>query len=126
MEVFNDVVREAAPQETALDAYRSLLFLQDELRRRRPAGATPAVGLVEAPPPPARADTAFVELAVGDDDRAATGLLESLGFSRAGEHRSKPVTWWRNGEAHVVLNRGEATTAASTAARWRSAWSPTR
>ena len=43
LEVFNDVVREAAPQETALDAYRSLLFLQDELRRRLPAGATPAV-----------------------------------------------------------------------------------
>ena len=32
------------------------------------------------------------------------GLLEALGFVVAGRHRSKPVTWWRNGDAHVVVN----------------------
>ena len=31
-------------------------------------------------------------------------LLAGLGFRVAGVHRSKPVTWWRNGEAHVLLN----------------------
>jgi 4-hydroxyphenylpyruvate dioxygenase len=99
LEVFSDVVREADPFETATDAYRSLLFLADELDRRE---RLPRSGEAPVPPPPRRTDGAFVELA-GE----AEPMLESLGFVRAGEHRSKPVTWWRNGGAHVVLNRGE-------------------
>ncbi len=104
LEVFSDVVRTAETGETALDAYRSLLFLQDQLRRT----AFPS-RQSEVPPPPRSVDPAFVELAVGPDDDRATSLLTTLGFVRAGEHRSKPVTWWRNGDAHVVLNRGEGT-----------------
>ena len=100
LEVFSDVVREADPHETAADAYRSLLFLRDQLQRREGAPGC-------APPPPASADAAFVELASGPDDGPAAALLRALGFSPAGEHRSKPVTWWRNGNAHVVVNRGE-------------------
>jgi 4-hydroxyphenylpyruvate dioxygenase len=102
LEVFSDVVREAEAGETAMDAYRSLLFLQDQLARLdgRPT---------RTPAPPAAADTAFVELAVGADDGPTTRLLTSLGFARAGEHVSKPVTWWRNGDAHLVVNRGEGT-----------------
>jgi 4-hydroxyphenylpyruvate dioxygenase len=102
LEVFSDVVREADPFETATDGYRSLLFLADELARR---DRLPRSGEGEGPvpAPPERTDAAFVELA-GE----AEPLLDSLGFVRAGEHRSKPVTWWRNGDAHVVLNRGEA------------------
>ncbi len=51
LEVFSDVVREAEAGETAMDAYRSLLFLQDQLARldgrpdprphRRPPPRTP-------------------------------------------------------------------------------------
>ena len=33
-------------------------------------------------------------------------LLGSLGFSVAGRHRTKPVTWWRQGSADVVVNDG--------------------
>jgi 4-hydroxyphenylpyruvate dioxygenase len=90
-------VREADQRETAVDGYRSLLFLDDELSRRR-SPATPT-DQRRVPPPPARADAAFVEL--GGE---AEPLIETLGFVRAGEHRTKPVTWWRNGDAHVVLN----------------------
>jgi 4-hydroxyphenylpyruvate dioxygenase len=101
------VVREADPGETALDAYRSLLFLQDELGRLpHPAGRA-RVGVRSVPSPPASVDTAFVELAVGVDAGPAARLLTGLGFTPAGEHVSKPVTWWRNGDAHVVVNRGE-------------------
>ena len=104
LEVFSDVVREADAFETATDGYRSLLFLADELaRRERLPSSVEHEGPV--PPPPERTDAVFVELA-GD----AEPLLDSLGFVRAGEHRSKPVTWWRNGDAHVVLNRREPST----------------
>ncbi len=49
----------------------------------------------------------FVEVAVtGDDD--LTPLLEDLGFRHEGDHRTKPVSWWRNGEAHALLNSSSA------------------
>ena len=86
LEVFSDVVREADPHDTARDAMRSLLYLEDE-----------------APAEPDRVDPAFLEL---PGSPAVTGLLGSLGFEVAGQHRTKPVTWWRNGGAHVIVNDG--------------------
>jgi 3-dehydroshikimate dehydratase len=93
LEVFSDVVREADPARTARDAMRSLVFLEDQLALR------------PAPPVPTSVDPAFLEVPDGPD---VTALLESLGFAVAGQHRSKPVTWWRHGDAHVVVNRGDS------------------
>jgi 4-hydroxyphenylpyruvate dioxygenase len=91
LEVFSDVVREADPRTTARDALRSLVFLEDQ------------VGIAVQPPAPASVDPAFIEVAGSPD---VPPLLESLGFARAGTHRSKPVTWWRQGDAHVIVNDG--------------------
>ncbi|NYI45679.1 4-hydroxyphenylpyruvate dioxygenase [Nocardioides aromaticivorans] len=95
LEVFSDVVREAPAAETARDALRSLVFLEDELARLRPGG-TPL-----APAVPERADAAFLELPAGP---ATDDLLVRLGFTLAGWHRHKPVAWWRNGSADVLVN----------------------
>ncbi len=102
LEVFSDVVREADPAVTARDGYRSLVFLEDRLAATLtgPAAAT----VTAAPPAPERTDVAFLELANPAGSEQPRGLLGSLGFVRVGRHRSKPVTWWRNGDAHVVLN----------------------
>ncbi|PWJ56099.1 4-hydroxyphenylpyruvate dioxygenase [Quadrisphaera granulorum] len=103
LEVFSDLVREAAPAVTARDAKRSLVFLEDQLTARLPATCPAREVVTLAPPAPARVDPAFVELAASpgaDVER----LLEALGFVAAGRHRSKPVTLWRNGAAHVVLS----------------------
>jgi 4-hydroxyphenylpyruvate dioxygenase len=70
---------------------RSLVFLEDQL------------SLSPAPPVPASVHPAFLEVPDGPD---VTALLESLRFEVAGRHRSKAVTWWRNGDAHVVVNAG--------------------
>jgi 4-hydroxyphenylpyruvate dioxygenase len=105
LEVFSDEVREAEPGTTAREAMRSLLFLEDQL-----AGTVrgPAAALVTAaPPPPARVETAFLEIAGPQDDPVPVDLLRGLGFVQAGHHRTKPVTWWRNGGASVVLNHGD-------------------
>ncbi len=93
LEVFSDVVREADPALTARDAMRSLVFLEDEL------------GTAPQPPAPTSVDLAFLEIA---GSPGVPPLLESLGFAPAGTHRSKPVTWWRNGGAQVVVNDGPA------------------
>jgi 4-hydroxyphenylpyruvate dioxygenase len=105
LEVFSDVVRAAEPDVTARDAMRSLLFLEDQA-----AGAVtgPASGLVTAAPPPVpRTDSAFLEIAGSRGDPAPRRLLDALGFGCVGQHRSKPVSWWRNGQAHLVLNEDE-------------------
>jgi len=105
LEVFSDVVREVEPGTTARDAMRSLLFLEDQVAGvvHEPAG----VLVSAAAPPPAQTDTAFLEVASRGDDDTATRLLQGLGFSPVGRHRTKAVTWWRNGDAHVVVNESE-------------------
>jgi 4-hydroxyphenylpyruvate dioxygenase len=108
LEVFSDVVREADPGVTARDAMRSLLFLEAELAA---VLHTPADLAAAAPPPAPRIDGGFLEIASPPGDSLAPELLEGLGFSCVGSHRSKPVTWWRNGEAHIVVNESETTPA---------------
>lgn len=112
LEIFSDVVREADPRTTALDAMRSLLHLEEELRRLWAAPAQdraeerPSVTLFDPPPAPARVDFTFAELAVGNpaDAEGIERILTGLGFHHAGRHRGLPVDWWRNGDAHLVLN----------------------
>jgi 4-hydroxyphenylpyruvate dioxygenase len=104
LEVFSDVVREADPHVTARDAMRSLVFLEDQLAQ---VVRGPARSLVPAAPPPARrTDVAFLEIAAPPGDPTAAELLAQLGFTSYGRHHGKPVTWWRNGDAHLVLNEG--------------------
>jgi 4-hydroxyphenylpyruvate dioxygenase len=90
LEVFNDVFRQADPERMAVDAMRSLLILDD---------AVPA-------PVPLRG-YAFVELAVEPASAGETQrTLHALGFDQAAQHRTKPVTLWRQGSARVLLNAG--------------------
>lgn len=100
LEVFNDVFRQADPERMAVDAMRSLLVLEESL------GAGPPL-----PAPSPLRGYAFVELAV---DPASAGetqrVLHALGFSQAAQHRTKPVTLWRQADARVLLNAGASAT----------------
>src|SRR5437762_3552185 len=117
LEIFNDVFREAPNRRTAIDAMQSLLFLESQTRTRfehaAPGEAKAAerarvlqrVELFDPPAAPTIEGIAFVEFAV--DETAATalaGVLETLGFRRAGRHRSKNVTLYDQGDIHLVLN----------------------
>jgi 4-hydroxyphenylpyruvate dioxygenase len=118
LEIFNDVFREAPNRRTAIDAMQSLLYLEAQTRARFEhapiAGSSRAaeraqvlqrVELFDPPAAPAIDGVAFLEFAV--DDTAATaleGFLETLGFRRAGRHRSKNVTLYSQGDIHLVLN----------------------
>jgi 4-hydroxyphenylpyruvate dioxygenase len=102
LEVFSDVVREADPLTTARDAMRSLVFLEDQLAQRVSEAAREQVTV--APPPARRTDAAFVEVATPRGDTELPALLMDLGFHVAGTHRTKPVTWWRNGGASILVN----------------------
>jgi 4-hydroxyphenylpyruvate dioxygenase len=94
LEVFNDVFRQADPRRTAIDARRSLIALQDTIE----AALTPAPGL---------SGIAFAEIGVdGQSGPALERMLQALGFTHTGQHRSKPVQLWEQQRARILLNSG--------------------
>ncbi len=119
LEIFNDLFRETPNRRTAVDAMRSLLYLESEARQRLAADATatgpaPAVALFSPPPAPALSGFTFIEFAT--DEKAAPVLqaqLEQLGFRRIGRHRSKAVALYRQGEINLLVNAEPASFARS-------------
>jgi 4-hydroxyphenylpyruvate dioxygenase len=120
LEVFNDVFRQSDPGRAAVDAHRSLLALYESTVGSVPldragtvvapagSGSAPAAGSVsdrEVPPAPELRGFAFAELAVDDESGpAVAATLAALGFAHSGQHRSKPVQLWSQGDARVLLN----------------------
>lgn len=117
LEVFNDHFRAAPTRPTAIDAYRSLLYLEEAVRDRlaQPAdnptlsaarqATANRLELFTPPPLPALDGLAFIEFAVDTEaERALAQVLAALGFRRAGKHRSKAVTLYRQGEIDIILN----------------------
>jgi 4-hydroxyphenylpyruvate dioxygenase len=108
LEIFNDEFRSSPARANAVDAMRSLLWLEEQVGLSQAAAHAPAprVPLFKPPPAPKLAGWSFIEFSV--DTAAATrlsALLLSLGFSRIGRHRSKDVALYGLGEVRIVLNR---------------------
>jgi 4-hydroxyphenylpyruvate dioxygenase len=121
LEIFNDVFRETPNRRIAVDAMRSLLYLESQVRRRleQPApdtqgnaGSAPRrervlqrVELYSPPPLPDIAGLAYIEFAADEVSAEAFGkLLCQLGFRRAGRHRSKAVVLYRQGDINLIVN----------------------
>ncbi len=116
LEIFNDVFRETPNRRTATDAIRSLLYLEGEVRKRmrkateaiaapEQTRAVDRIELFDPPAPPRFSGIAFLEFAVDEASAAALAVwLAQLGFRRAGRHRSKDVTLYRQGAINVILN----------------------
>ncbi|MGG5751059.1 bifunctional sugar phosphate isomerase/epimerase/4-hydroxyphenylpyruvate dioxygenase family protein [Zafaria sp. Z1313] len=111
LEIFNDVFRQSNVQRTAVDALRSLQWLQNRSGHRianaLAAGAAPLpephMELTQLPvvEPPSGID--FVELRTDEPDAVAE-VLSQLGFAFRGQHRRKAVQLWTQGAARVVIN----------------------
>jgi 4-hydroxyphenylpyruvate dioxygenase len=96
LEIFNDQFRAGSAHSVAIDGHRSLRFMMDQL-------GTSTLKL----PPRAKAEgVAFIEFSADDHDAPKLeSLLAGLGFRRAGQHRSKAVTRWTQGDINLVVNR---------------------
>ena len=117
LEVFNDVFRQADPGRAAIDALRSLLALQEETASRLAPEVRRRAGLLELPAPQQLNGHAFVELAVdGGSAGHVEQALHALGFARTGQHRSKPVQLWQQGDSRLLLNAAAGRPGASIAA----------
>jgi hypothetical protein len=136
LEIFNDVFRETPNRRTAVDAMRSLLYLESERARRlaTEAPARSARRAVHPPPVPALSGLSFIEFAVDEAAAATLGtLLRQLGFRRVGTHRSKAVTCCTgratstssSTRSPTPLRASASTRTAPRSARWACA-APTR
>jgi 4-hydroxyphenylpyruvate dioxygenase len=102
LEIFNDSFRAGSPRRVAVDGQRSLLVMLDELQTRT---GVPVVGLPKLAPRGHCRGIDFIEFAM--DEAAAAGFeasLAALGFAKAGIHKSKAVTRWRQGDINLVVN----------------------
>jgi 4-hydroxyphenylpyruvate dioxygenase-like putative hemolysin/sugar phosphate isomerase/epimerase len=105
LEVFNDVVRQADPWRAAVDAMRSLVALAEAVATAGPPRARERVRGTDLPPAPRLTGHVFTELAAdGVSGPELTRTLTALGFAHVGQHRSKPVQLWQQGDARVLLN----------------------
>ena len=102
LEIFNDSFRAGSARSVAIDGQRSLTVMLDDLQQRT---GVPVAGLANLPPR-ARCDGIdFIEFAM--DEIAAANFemaLGALGFAKAGVHKSKAVTRWRQGNVNIVVN----------------------
>lgn len=113
LEIYNDELRAAPTRATALDGQRSLVYIEEKMRRAAP-GIADSLALADPAPAPDNEAVGFIEFAV--DARSHQGLghwLQALGFAPAGQHRTKNVTLYAQGELLVVLNAGTDTFARS-------------
>lgn len=112
LEIFNDQFRGGRPEGLARDGYRSLVALLDDVRRAEPDVR------IKTPEIPARIAVAgieFIEFATNEEDAEVLAtLLKSMGFEHVGDHISKNVALWQQGDIRVILNQ-ETTGFASSA-----------
>jgi 4-hydroxyphenylpyruvate dioxygenase len=105
LEVFNDTFRQTDPDRTAVHAQRSLVWLQDKVATLHEPTCVASLREVADAKPPNGFD--FVEVKAEDTSEIEV-LLDQLGFTPSGRHRTKQVALWSAGDARVVLNEQQA------------------
>ncbi len=98
LEIFNDQFRSGLPLDVAREGLRSLMVVGDD--------AAIGQGYPRALPPRAICHgIAFVEFtAAGDDAVRLAEMFTALGFRRSGEHRTRRVSRWRQGNVNFIIN----------------------
>lgn len=101
LEIFNDRFRSGSAHVVALDGYRSLIALEDEVGRRPRTPVAPTM-----PPRVSPTRVSFIEFAADEAEAAMLrGTLTALGFACVGRHRRKAVERWGQGAINIVINR---------------------
>lgn len=120
LEVFNDVFRQSDVERTAVDAMRSLIWLEEQsgkwLASTSAAGAPGNAGALRRRYPMELATLPKVNEPAGfnfaevkaDDTAQLEKLLGQLGFAFEGRHRTKDVQLWTMGQARVIINEQAA------------------
>lgn len=103
LEIFNDQFRGGSSEGLARDGYRSLVALMDDVRRAEPGLR---INAPEIPPRICVDGVSFIEFATrAGEAEALAALLAAMGFDHVGDHVSKDVALWQQGDIRIVLNR---------------------
>jgi 4-hydroxyphenylpyruvate dioxygenase len=120
LEVFNDVFRQSDVERTAVDAMRSLIWLEEQSAKWLDAAPAAENGagvdgvraagrrrypmeLATLPQVAEPSGFNFAEVRAADTAGLET-LLGQLGFAFNGRHRTKNVQLWTMGHARVIIN----------------------
>lgn len=100
LEIFNDQFRSSSTKNVARDGLRSLIYLGDGID-----GIAVGEKAKDLPLKAHAQEVAFVEFSVDEEmaDKLAK-LFSGLGFDKRGSHKSKAVTWWKQGDINLVIN----------------------
>lgn len=101
LEIFNDQFRAGSARAVAVDGHRSLIYLLDRLQRQTGVSS----GLPALPDRAVCSGVEFIEFAI--DEATAPSfvrLLGGLGFRHTGQHKSKNVARWQQGDINLVVN----------------------
>lgn len=102
LEILNDRSRVSSARMAALDGYRSLIYLGDQVRRADPRVH---IDVPDMPPKGRVHGVEFVEFTANDSEAQDLGkMLTALGFSPVARHIAKSVTLWRQGDINLVVN----------------------
>lgn len=102
LEIFNDQFRGGSPKAIAVDGKRSLVYLMDQVRRREPQIKITTPDIAD------RINVKGIEfIEFTADEKEAEELADifrTLGFVLCGQHVSKSVSLWRQGEINLLIN----------------------
>ncbi len=102
LEIFNDQFRGGSPKSISLDGRRSLIYLMDQVRHEEPGIA---IVVPKMPPRISVSRVEFVEFAADEREAEQLGdLFRTMGFRKAGKHKTKDVTLYRQGGINLVVN----------------------
>jgi 4-hydroxyphenylpyruvate dioxygenase len=103
LKIFNDQFRAGSPRSVAIDGQRSLVYLLDQLRQK---GSATTFNIPAIPPRSKCLGVEFIEFAVNErtGDELAQ-FFSGLGFQNVGQHKSKAVTRWTQGDINLVINK---------------------
>jgi 4-hydroxyphenylpyruvate dioxygenase len=117
LEVFNDVFRQTDTSRTAEHALRSLVWLEDRAARLLADdggvgqsdgdGQSKGVRLDRIADVDVPTGYDYVEIKA-EDTGGVEVMLDQLGLTFRGQHRTKPVRLWSSGDARMVLNEQHA------------------
>ncbi|MGE0760326.1 MAG: TIM barrel protein, partial [Pirellulaceae bacterium] len=103
LEIFNDQFRAGSARAVAVDGRRSLIHLLDETARKVPGGL--AAKSERLPAKSKCLGVEFIEFTIDENGLPEfERVLSGMGFVRAGEHVSKDVTRWTQGDINIVVN----------------------
>lgn len=102
LEIFNDQFRGGNANAIAVDGYRSLIYLGDQVRSAEPDIRLPV------PKMPPRVDVkgvAFVEFSASEEEASELeAMIRTIGFRKTAAHRTKQVVVYRQGSVNLVIN----------------------